>query len=106
MTTTERITSAECDYCGHVVRIRRDGTVGKHGYTQRGLKVECYDSGKPYAFHLGSFRVIERDENRQATLWLCECRCGETKTAPDYVPLEKWHSEHYKAAKTTEESGA
>ncbi len=98
MTTTERITSAECDWCGKKIRIRQDGTIGTHHYMKHGRKVECGHSGKPYAFHMGTFRVIKRDANAKATLWLCECRCGATETAPDYAPLVQWHDQHGKAA--------
>src|SRR5438093_172355 len=96
--TATKTARAECDECGKQVRIRQDGTVGKHSYRQHGRDVECRLSGKRYAFHMGEFRVIKRDANGIATLWLCECRCGETETAPEYKPLEQWHDEHGRAA--------
>jgi hypothetical protein len=95
---TGSATKAECDHCGLKVRIREDGTVAPHHYTRNRLKVECEHSGRRYAFHMGTFRVVARYTDGKAALWLVECRCGEAQTGPTYDVVEAWHAEHVTAA--------
>ena len=87
-------TKAECDHCGHKVRILADGTIGQHQYRRHGQKIRCDHSGRRYAFHMGTFRVVSRAPGGKATLWLVECRCGEAKTGPTHDDVETWHAGH------------
>lgn len=96
----QRIKRAECDYCGNIAPILKDGSVGVHYVTLGGERRQCAWAGRHYAFHMGAFKVIERGPDRVATLWHCECRCGEMKTGPDYESVQAWHNEHYRSAST------
>ncbi len=98
-------TKAECDHCYRVAPIRQDGTYGVHYCTVNGMRQRCEHVGKRYAFHMGTFRVIERGPDRVATLWHCECRCGEMKTGPTYESVEQWHADHYGATRKTSSGG-
>lgn len=94
--TGQLIKRVDCDRCLCVAPLRRDGTVGTHSYTRNGRRQKCEGIGKPYAFHMGNFTVIERGPDRVATLWHCACRCGEMKAGPTYESVQAWHAEHYR----------
>lgn len=99
----------ECDHCGYKVYLNEDGTYRDHESTSYRVDhnfrrimatkttKQCENSGKRYAFHMGTFRVIERQPNGKAITWIAECRCGESWTAPDYDSAEAPWAEHNKA---------
>jgi hypothetical protein len=93
----QRIKRVDCDQCFNVAPLLKDGTVGVHYCTRNGIRQKCEYVGRRYAFHMGAFKVIERGPDRVATLWHCECRCGEMKTGSDYESVEAWHNEHYRS---------
>ena len=92
----------ECDHCGLKVRLRQDGTYSEHGWKRHGVFNRCEKSGKRYAFHMGEFRVIERDAKGVGTKWLAECRCGLGWTGAEYDEAEARWLAHKAAIKAGE----
>lgn len=85
--------TVECDHCGKKVRLRRDDTYGVHSFRMFGDNHRCERSEKPYARHMGEFRIVARSPNQ----WLCECRCGETFLGASYENVEARWEAHTRA---------
>lgn len=90
----------ECDHCGMKVRLLKDGTYSEHGWKRHGVFNRCEKSLRKYAFHMGEFRIIQRDANGKGITWLAECRCGEGWTGPEYEDVESQWSAHQAEVKT------
>lgn len=82
-----------CDRCDYRVRLRRDGTYASHTLGSLTTAL-CEYSGKPYARHMGSFRVTQRGPDNVATEWIAECRCGRVWLGPEYDAVEQLWRDH------------
>lgn len=87
----------ECDHCGRNVRLRRDGTYGKHGWA---TDLECDNSRLPYAFHAADINVIERDQDGKPTQLEILCHCTETWTGTDQAFIEALWRGHRREQET------
>lgn len=106
MSTKPKKQRVRCDDCFSSVWLNVDGTYPEHDHTSyrcdsRGRRIlatkkteRCKRSGERYAFHMGEFGVIERDDNGRGVKWRAKCRCGERWTGPDYKDVEALWAAH------------